>query len=119
MFLGLRSVIYPSSDLQADKASWTALLGAEPYFDQPFYVGFNVGGYELGLDPNASAEGNGQPITYWGVTDIGASVTGLAASGAIQRGGTSDVGGGIKMAVFTTPSGAVFGVIENPAFKAA
>ncbi len=33
---GLRTVIYPSPDLDAAKAWWTALLGAGPYFDEPF-----------------------------------------------------------------------------------
>jgi catechol 2,3-dioxygenase-like lactoylglutathione lyase family enzyme len=60
MFLGLRTVIYPAPDLAASKAWYTALLGVEPYFDEPFYVGFDVGGYELGLNPdNEVAE------TYW------------------------------------------------------
>ena len=53
MFLGLRTVIYPAPDLEAMKAWFAALLGIGPYFDQPFYVGFEVGGYELGLDPSA------------------------------------------------------------------
>ena len=62
MFLGLRTVIYPAPDLAASKAWYTALLGVEPYFDEPFYVGFDVGGYELGLHPETrGAE------TYWGV----------------------------------------------------
>ena len=50
---GLRTVIYPAPDLDAAKAWWTALLGQEPYFDQPFYVGYEVAGYELGLLPDA------------------------------------------------------------------
>ena len=62
MFKGLYSVIYPTSNLDADKAWWTKLLGIAPYFDQPFYAGFQVEGYELGLDPNAGAEGNTQAV---------------------------------------------------------
>jgi hypothetical protein len=31
------------------KKWWSQLLGFDPYFDQPFYVGFDVGGYELAL----------------------------------------------------------------------
>jgi catechol 2,3-dioxygenase-like lactoylglutathione lyase family enzyme len=50
MFLGLRTVIYPSPDLATARAWYAQVLGQEPYFDQPFYVGFSVGGYELGLD---------------------------------------------------------------------
>lgn len=51
MFLGLRTIVYPAPDLAASKAWWTEALGIEPYFDEPFYVGFNPGGYELGLNP--------------------------------------------------------------------
>jgi hypothetical protein len=47
MFLGLRTVIYPATDLAASTAWFTKLLGTGPYFNEPFYVGFNVGGYEL------------------------------------------------------------------------
>ena len=47
--LGLRTLIYPSDNLEADKKWWSQLLGFDPYFDQPFYVGFDVGGYELAL----------------------------------------------------------------------
>jgi catechol 2,3-dioxygenase-like lactoylglutathione lyase family enzyme len=62
---GLRTVIYPAPDLDSAKQWWTALLGVEPYFDQPFYVGFSVAGYELGLLPDANpADG---ALVYWGV----------------------------------------------------
>lgn len=47
--LGLRTLIYPSNDLETDKTWWAQALGFQPYFDQSFYVGFDVGGYELGL----------------------------------------------------------------------
>ena len=47
-FHGLRTVIYHVSNLDKAKASYSSILGVPPYFDQPFYVGFNVSGYELG-----------------------------------------------------------------------
>ena len=37
-----------SSDLDAAKRFYTAALKKPPYFDQPFYVGFDIDGYELG-----------------------------------------------------------------------
>ena len=52
MFIGLRTVIYNVEDIETAKKWYSKILGFKPYFDQPFYVGFNVGGYELGLDPN-------------------------------------------------------------------
>ena len=56
MLQGLRSQIYQVADLEAAKAWYTALLGTPPYFDEPFYVGFNVGGYELGLQPSGDPD---------------------------------------------------------------
>lgn len=52
MILGLRTVIYPVTDLGKARAWYSTVLEAKPYFDEPFYVGYNVGGFELGLDPN-------------------------------------------------------------------
>lgn len=113
---GLRTVIYPSPDLAAAKAWWSELLGAEPYFDQPFYVGFDVGGYELGLLPDGDpADG---ALTYWGVDDVGTAVAAAVAAGATVHVAPSDVGEGIVTATVRTPTGAILGLIYNPHFKA-
>ena len=50
--LGLRTALYRVTDLDKAKEWYRAVLGIDPYFDEPFYVGFNVGGFELGLDPD-------------------------------------------------------------------
>jgi catechol 2,3-dioxygenase-like lactoylglutathione lyase family enzyme len=113
MFLGLRTVIYPAPDLAASKAWYAALLGVEPYFDEPFYVGFDVGGYELGLHPETDVA-----ETYWGVEDIEAAHAALLAAGATERSPVSDVGEGIRVATVLEPSGAVLGIIQNPHFQA-
>jgi catechol 2,3-dioxygenase-like lactoylglutathione lyase family enzyme len=68
MFLGLRTAIYPAPDLAAARNWYSKLLEMEPYFDQPFYVGFVVGGFELGLLPNATPGATG-PQPLWGVSD--------------------------------------------------
>ena len=75
MFQGLRTVICHAADLSAAKEWYTKALGMQPYFDQPFYVGFNIAGYEFGLDPDpSSATGTGtSAIAYWGVADVEAS----------------------------------------------
>jgi lactoylglutathione lyase len=44
-FQGLRTTIYKVSDLAKAKAWYSNILGIIPYFDEPFYVGFNVAGY--------------------------------------------------------------------------
>lgn len=114
-FLGLRSLIYPVKDLEASKNWWTSALGVEPYFDSDGYVGFNLGGYELGLN-SWSSELLG-PITYIGVDDIDSAIFDLVSKGASKLSGPMDVGEGILLADFQTPQGEVFGVIFNPHFK--
>jgi predicted enzyme related to lactoylglutathione lyase len=95
------------------------VLGVQPYFDQPFYVGFNVAGYELGLDPDpSSATGAGNRATaYWGVADVAAALARLVELGATERMGVQDVGGGIRLASVIDPFGNLFGIIENPHFS--
>lgn len=118
MFKGLRTVIFPSKNLTSDKAFWTETLGVTPYFDEQFYVGFNVGGYELGLDPNGDAEGMDGPVTYWGVDDIAVALKDLDTKGVRIIQDATDVGGGIKTARLLDAAGNQFGIIENPNFKA-
>ena len=74
-FHGLRTAIYHAPDLAKAKSWYSRILGFEPYFDQPFYVGFNIGGYELGLDPDPSSSANaGGVVVYWGVSDANAAL---------------------------------------------
>lgn len=112
---GLRTVIYPSPDLEAAKAWWTTLLGLKPYFDEPFYVGYSVAGYELGLLPSGDpADG---ALTYWGVDDVAAAVSEAVAAGATEHTPASDVGEGIVTATVRSPQGSIVGFIFNPHFK--
>jgi predicted enzyme related to lactoylglutathione lyase len=106
------------TDAAKAKEFYTALTGVEPYFDQPFYIGYNVGGYELGLDPNpnrsASTDG---PLTYWGVANIEEGLRHAIAVGGKPHHEIQDVGEGIKLASVLDPFGNVVGLIENPHFK--
>ncbi|OOC01118.1 VOC family protein [Amycolatopsis azurea] len=115
-FLGLRTIVYPAPDLEAAKRWWTSVLNIEPYFDQPFYVGYSVAGYELALDPKSDLATG--PITYWGVEDVEATEESLLSTGATSHSGAKEVGGGIKVAVVRTPDGNLVGLIHNPHFKA-
>ena len=119
MFRGLRTVIYHVNDLDQAKAWYSSVLGIEPYFDQPFYVGFNVGGFELGLDPDMTGitTGTGSVSAYWGVSDCEAALNRLLELGASAHGPVQDVGGGIRVAAVNDPFGNVLGVIENPNFS--
>lgn len=113
---GLRTVIYPTTDLPAAKAWWANYLGFEPYFDEPFYVGFEVAGYELGLVP--TDESGASPTTYWGVDDVPTAVADAQAHGATLLEAPQDVGDGIIVASVENPSGHVVGLIFNPHFSA-
>lgn len=118
MLQGLRTVIYPTSELTKATAWYTQIVGHAPYFNEPFYVGFNVGGYELGLLPQPSGA-TGGAVAYWGVADIEAEHARLAALGATPHNPITDVGEGIKVATLRDPFGNEFGLIENPHFKVA
>lgn len=116
--LGLRTVKYVVSDLPRAKAWYAEAFGVEPYFDEPFYVGFDIGGFELGLDPDMSAQrpGPGGSLAYWGVPDAAAALTRLEAMGARVHEPVQEVGGGIKVASVLDPFGNPVGIIENPHF---
>ena len=49
---GIKTFIYPVKDLAKAKTLYSELLGVEPYMDEPYYVGFNVEGQDVGLDPH-------------------------------------------------------------------
>src|SRR5437762_3695401 len=112
MILGLRTVAYAAPDLTAAKEWYTQVVRHGPYFDQPFYVGFEVGGFELGLIPDGTP-GAGGTVAYWGVTDADAASAMLVTLGAKPRGSVQDVGEGIRTAEFDDPFGNVVGVIQN------
>lgn len=117
MILGLRTVIYPVNDLAVGKAWYAEMLGQAPYFDEVFYVGFNVGGFELGLISDAVAGSNGAQA-LWGVADAHKEMQRLIALGAKELEAVTDVGGGILVAAVLDPFGNRFGIIQNPHFDA-
>ena len=117
-FLGLRTVIYPVADLAKATAWYRAVFDIDPYFDEPFYVGFNVGGFELGLHPDEGAppSGVGGAVAYWGVERMATAWPRLLALGATSVSEPQDVGGGIFVATVRDPFSNLIGVIENPNF---
>lgn len=118
MLQGLRTAIYPVTDLAAGKTWYGRVLGADPYFDEPFYVGFAVGGFELGLVPDGTPGATGVQV-YWGVPDAPAELARLETLGATVHEPVKDVGGGIKVGSVADPFGNVLGIIENPHFDRA
>ena len=119
MIKGLATVIYAAPELARTKAWYAQAFQQQPYFDQPFYVGFNIGGFELGLDPNASHQGAGGCVAYWRVEKIEPAMAHFESLRATVVAPIQDVGEGIKVAVLADPFGNHIGLIENPGFKAA
>ncbi|MCI0704399.1 MAG: VOC family protein [Planctomycetia bacterium] len=117
MILGLRTFIahVRSEQLDAAKAWYTQFVGAPPYFDTPFYVGFNVGGFELGLHPEGEP-GPGGVVAYWGTPDIATELARVVALGATVVKPIENVGEGIQVATLADPFGNPVGLIENPHF---
>ena len=119
--LGLRTTIYKVDDLGEAKAWYARAFQVAPYFDEPFYVGFNVAGYELGLleDDMPAAAKTGNVLSYWGVDDIERAVAHFVEQGAAEDTGPTNVGGEIWVATVADPWGNVIGLIYNPEFGVA
>ena len=119
MVKGLGTVIYHVGDLKQATAWYSAAFQQQPYFDQPFYFGFNIAGYELGLDPNStvSKPGRGGSVAYWRVVDIADAVQHFVRLGATLAVPVREVGEGIKVATVTDPFDNLIGLIENPHFE--
>jgi predicted enzyme related to lactoylglutathione lyase len=116
--LGLRTTIYNVSDLGQAKSWYTKAFDSKPYFDEPFYVGFNIGGYELGLLPIEGKNKNKPSgvFAYWGVNDIESVYKKLIELGAIEHEAPNNVGDEIMVATVKDPWQNIIGIIYNPDF---
>jgi predicted enzyme related to lactoylglutathione lyase len=119
MIKGLGTVIYPVPDVNRAKAWYAKAFQQEPYFDEPFYVGFNIAGYELGLNPDQTEQQPGKSggLAYWRVDDAEAAVRYFVSQGASVVAPVKDVGGDIKVATVSDPFGNAIGILENPHFS--
>jgi len=117
-FLGLRTIVIKVDDIVAAREWYTEVLGTKPYFDEPFYVGFNVAGYELGLQPKEriSDVPSSAVTPYWGVEDVESAYQRLLSLGATSVEAPVNVGGPLVVASVSDPWGNVFGIIFNPEF---
>ena len=119
MIQGLGTVIYHVPDVNRAKAWYAKVFNQSPYFDEPFYVGFNIAGYELGLHPSdgGTNAGRGGVVAYWRVPQLDPAVRHFVSAGATIVTAAMDVGDGIKVATVADPFGNAIGLIENPHFK--
>jgi len=117
--LGLRTTIYKVGDIQKAVEWYSKAFDTTPYFNEPFYVGFNISGYELGLQPEENPANNktDNVISYWGVEDIRQAYNRLVTLGATEHEKPYDVGEGIMTATVKDPFGNVIGLIYNPHFQ--
>ena len=116
MIIGLRTAICPISDLNSAKEWYSRVLGLTPYFDQPFHVGFAVGGFELGSLPQGQSGTSGaQPLC--GVENADDELARLVSPVGVVLEPVTDVGEGIRVAAIRDPFGNRFGLIEKPNFR--
>lgn len=102
----IRSLVVPVSDIDKTKAVYNALLGT-PHTDQPYYVGYNVDGFEVGLTPGDVAEG---PVAYADVDDLDATRATLLAAGATERSAPRQVGPESRVCVLADADGNPIGL---------
>jgi predicted enzyme related to lactoylglutathione lyase len=112
MTVGMKTVMYPVKDIAAARKLYGQLFGVEPYMDEAYYVGFNVDGQDVGLDPNGHRKGMTGPIGYWHVEDIEQGIQTLVDAGAETGESVRDVGGGKLIATVIDPDGNVIGLLQ-------
>ena len=117
--LGLRTTAYMVGDLKKANEWYANVFQTQPYFDEPFYVGFNIAGYELGLLPeqNPTTKKADSVLSYWGVNNIEKEYKHFINSGATEHEKPTNVGGDLMVASVKDPWGNIIGLIYNPHFK--
>jgi predicted enzyme related to lactoylglutathione lyase len=102
-------IVYPVKDREKAKAFYGRFLGAEPYVDSAWYVGYKVGNQEVGLDPNSRVG----PIVYTDVKDIGSSLQAMIEAGAEVVQDVKAVGDGLLIAQIRDADGNVVGLRQQ------
>lgn len=109
----IRTVIYAAPDLAKARDWYSRAFEQEPYFNEPFYVGFDIHGFELGLDPNMPLQ-EGSTVAYWQVEDVEGDFARLLELGAESFEEPHEVGGGIIVSTIVDPFGNKIGLIQMP-----
>jgi len=114
MTSGIKTVIYPVTDLAQAKVLYGTILSVQPDMDEAYYLSFTVNGLHVGFDPNGHAKGMTGPVTFWDVDSIHQSIKSLLAAGAAENQAIQDVGGGRLGASVTDADGNGIGLIQAP-----
>ena len=110
---GVQTILHPVTDLEKAKAVYSALLGMQPTSDSAYYVGYEAAGQQIGLVPNAGAQGLTSPTAYWHVADIEAKLADVTAAGGTVKDAPRNVGGSRLVATFTDIDGNVLGLVQD------
>jgi predicted enzyme related to lactoylglutathione lyase len=111
---GITTIIYPVKDVEQAKKLFNALLGTAPIMDEAYYVGYQVNGQDIGLDPHGHKQGMTGPLAFYNVSDIKQSLQALLDNGAQVQQDVKDVGGGKLVASVKDADGNPIGLIQTP-----
>ena len=106
-------IVYTAADMDKGKRFFRELVGAEPYADTPYYVGYKNGDMEVGLVPRGTNADPGA-LAYWTVSDIASSVKALVDAGGTVSQDITDVANGLLVASVKDPNGALVGLRQFP-----
>ena len=114
MSRGIQTILFPTSDIEATKQLFTRLLGTEPFVDEAYYVGFQIGDIQVGIDPTGGDRGMTGATPFFEVDDIRAAVDELRASGADLVEDVRSVGAGKQIAMLSDSEGSMIGLAQTP-----
>jgi predicted enzyme related to lactoylglutathione lyase len=112
---GLSALVFPTSDPAKAKQLLSRALGEEPAFDDAYYVGWQIAGLNIGLDPNGKKRGMKGATPFFDVDDIHQAVAALKAAGATVAEDIRPVGGGMLVAILSDHDGNMIGVSQESA----
>ena len=101
MTSGMKTVIYPVTDIAAANQFYSNLFGVAPVMDAAYYVGFAIDGQDVGLDPNGHSKGFTGPVGYWKGDDGGPPPTGNVAKDSSGFGNNGTYQGSATTSAFT------------------
>ena len=110
MNTGVKTILYPVTDMARAKIQFRTLLGVDPDGDQPYNIGFKVGDQDIGLVPNSPEAG---VTAFYHVDDIKQSLQSLLEAGSKTLREITDVGGGRLVASVRDAAGNISGLIQE------
>ncbi len=110
----VRLIVYSVTDVPKAKTFFATLIGAQPYAESDYYIGFKAGDMEIGLLPPASQRGVSGALVYVDVSDIATALAALVAAGAEKVQDVTDVANGLLVAIVRDPDGTPIGLRQHP-----